>query len=261
MERAAKEPTFGSSRGLDVTIREYLTSIQLFFYTLTALFALRRPPTLMVFYRQVYFTGLEAFNRMALIAVFIGAVIIMQTSNIFGANAVLLGKILSWTVLRELGPLFAAVLVIARSGVAMTSELATMKLSGEIDTLKRMGINPIDYLIVPRITGCIVTLALLTVYLQAAAIFGGLILCSLVIEISIPQALSALVAAVELSDIFLSLMKSLMFGSVAGSIVCLQGLSVTSSITEIPQATIRAVMRSFLAVFVINGLITYLAFL
>ena len=73
----------------------------------------------------------------------------MQTSNIFGTNAALLGKILSWTALRELGPLFAAVLVISRSGVAMTSELATMKLTGEIDTLKRMGINPIDYLIVP----------------------------------------------------------------------------------------------------------------
>ncbi len=220
-----------------------------------------RPPVRAVLYRQIYFTGLEPLFKMALVSIFMGAAVITQITVLFGLNTDILGKALLWTVLRELGPLFTAMLVIARSGVAVTAELAAMKVAGEIRIVELMGINPFSYLIVPRVVGMIVSLMLLTVYLQAAAILGGLLICEPLLDVPMHKTLTTLVASATLGDIFLSLTKSALFGGVIGAIVCYQGVSVTGAITQIPQATIKAVMRAFLAVFVLNGFLSYVAYL
>ncbi|MBF0170999.1 MAG: ABC transporter permease, partial [Nitrospinae bacterium] len=210
-----------------------------------------RPPVRSVLYRQIYFTGLEPLLKMAMVSLFMGAAVITQITVLFGLNTEILGKVLLWTVLRELGPLLTAMLVIARSGVAVTAELAAMKVAGEIRLIELMGINPFNYLIVPRVAGMILSLMLLTVYLQAAAVFGGLLLCDPLLDVPVQKTLTSLVASATLGDIFLSLTKSALFGGVIGAIVCYQGVSVTGAITQIPQATIKAVMRSFLAVFIL----------
>lgn len=225
------------------------------------LHALKNPLTRMVFYRQVYFTGVEALSKIAIIAALIGIVIITQVTSLVGANALLTGKILVWTVGRELGPLLVAIIIIARSSTAVASELGAMKVNREVDYLMGMGIDPMQYLIVPRIVGLTACVFILTFYFQIIAIFGGLALSSLLIDLPFLQQLRGIMATLGLHEIIVSLVKSFLFGLVVSTVSCYHGLRVRSSITEIPQATTVAVMQSLFLVFILNGIITVLSFI
>ena len=112
---------------------------------------LRLPPVMEEFMRQVYFTGASATGGIVLRGAFIGTLIIAYVIEVLNADAALAVKMLLWVVLREVGPLIAAVLVIQRSGTAVATELALREISGEIASLRRMRIDPYDYLVVPRV--------------------------------------------------------------------------------------------------------------
>lgn len=251
----------GRQINLPLMLMEYLSYCQILAYSIKNAAILRKSPVRSVFHRQVYFSCVEAMPKMAALAAIIGYVLITQLTAILGMNAPLVGRILVWSALRELGPVLSAVLIISRSGVAVTSELASMKLEGELGALKLMGVNPVDYLVVPRVMGIMAALFLLTIYLQAATIIGGLLLCAALIDISFYQSLGAIFGAVAFSDMALSMGKSLVFGAIIASVICYHGLSVGGSITQIPQATIKSVMRCFILVFIANGFITFMVFL
>ncbi len=239
----------------------YLTGYyELLCYFIKNIRLLHKAPIRAVLYKQVYFTGIEALSKVALIGVLIGIVIITQIVNIAGSNAVLIGKILVWTVVRELGPLLAAIIIIARSGTAIASELGSMKVSGETDSLRIMGINPVEYLLIPRIAGITISVFILTFYFQITAIAGGLGFTSIVRELPFLQHLKVIFSALSLFEISVSLTKSLVFGLLISTVSCYQGFSVKSSITEIPQAATRAVMQSLFLVFIFDGIITLISF-
>jgi len=124
--------------------------------------ALRRAPVRESFLRQIYFTGVTASTGVVLRASGLGALIIAFTMQVLDADTSLAVKILLWVVLREVGPLAAAMVVILRTGTAVSAELAMMRISGQTDTLRRMGIEPYDYLVVPRVMGVMVATAALT---------------------------------------------------------------------------------------------------
>jgi phospholipid/cholesterol/gamma-HCH transport system permease protein len=232
----------------------------IFKYFLRNIHVFRIAPIRLVLYKQVYFTGIEALNKVALIGMLIGIVIITQITNLVGLNAVLIGKILIWTVVRELGPLFAAIIIIARSGTAIASELGSMKVNREIEGLRIMGIDPMDYLIVPRVLGITISVFILTFYFQIMAIAGALAFTSIFIDVPFLQHLKSIFSALSLFEVIVSLLKSLVFGLLISIISCYQGLGVKSSITEIPQAATRAVMQSLFFVFIFDGIITFVAF-
>lgn len=229
--------------------------------------ALRRMPVLRrasirpVLYRQIYFTGIEAFSIIAVMGVLIGIAIITQVTNLAGLNPLLIGKILVWTVVRELGPIFAAIIIIARSSSAVASELGAMKAGKEIDRLWSMGIDPLEYLIVPRIAGSALSLFILTFYFQVTAVAGGLVLSSLIVDTPIIPQLQGIFSVLGLFEMTISLVKSVVFGIVIGTVSCYHGLSVKQSITEIPQVTSRAVLQSLTMVFVLNVVITVFSFI
>lgn len=218
---------------------------------------LRLQPVRAVFLKQVYFTGIEAFGMVSVLAVLIGFVIIAEVANLAGASSDLMGKILVWTVVRELGPLFTAIIIIARSGTAIASELGSMKVGGEVDSLRVAGINPMDYLIVPRILGMIASVFVLTFYFIIMASVGGLLLSSAVfVDIPFLRHVKGMLATLSILESVVFIVKSLVFGTIIASVVCQQGLSVKSSITEIPQAATRAVMQSLFLVVIFDGIIT-----
>lgn len=221
--------------------------------------ALSIVPVRNVLHRQIFFTGIEAMGRVAVIGTLIGIVIITQVASIVGVNALLTGKILLWIVVRELGPLLSAIIVITRSGTAIASELASMKIEGEVENLRLMGINPTDYLIVPRIAGITISIFILSFYFQFAAIAGGLVLSSVFIDFPMLQQIDGIFSALSISEISVSLLKSLIFGLLISTVACSQGLSVRSSITEIPQAAARAVMQCLFVVIVADGIISVLS--
>jgi phospholipid/cholesterol/gamma-HCH transport system permease protein len=221
--------------------------------------ALASPPVRTVFVRQVYFTGLQALARTSLIGALIGIVILTQAASLVGKNAALGGQILVWAVLREIGPLFAAIVVISRSSSAVAAELAAMRVNREMEVLRGLGIAPLRYLIAPRVLGVAASLVALTVWFEAVSIGGGLALSSLIVRLPFLAQLQNIAGALSAADIGLSALKSVVFGLLVAAAACHQGLQAGSSITEIPQVTTRAVMQGLSLVVVANMLLTVLA--
>ncbi len=218
--------------------------------------ALTTPAVRTVFYRQVYFTGIQALWRASLIGALIGIVILTQVASLVGKNAALGGRILVWVVIRELGPLFAAILIISRSSSAVAAELAAMRVNREMEVLRGLGIPPLRYLVVPRVIGITASLAALTVWFEAVTIAGGLAFSSLIVQLPFLTQMQSITGALSVPDLGVSLLKSLLFGLIVAAAACFHGLQVGSSITEIPQVTTRAVMQGFSLVVVANVLLT-----
>jgi len=244
-----------------ISLQHARGSYKLFIEALKYLPYLKVYPVRAVLYRQIYFTGIEALKKVTIMGILIGIVIITQVSNIVGFNPVLIGRILVWTVVRELGPLFVAIIVIARSCTAIAAELGSMKVNREIDALNIMGIDPFAYLIMPRILGISASVFMLAFYFQLSAIAGGLIVSSFFTDILIYEQLKGIFSVLSIFQVSVSLIKSAIFGLLISTVSCYHGLRVQSSITEIPQVTTFAVMQSLFIVFIFDGIITVVSFI
>lgn len=220
----------------------------------------RNRPVFAVLLKQIYFTGLESAGIILVVALAIGTVIITQIIGLVGSgNEPLIGKVLIWTVVRELGPLLTALVVVARSGAAIASELGTMKVGYEVETLELLGIRPEVYLVMPRIVGVIFSVMVLTVYFELAAILGGFLVASLGWQVSYERFAEGIYAALSLREMSVSAIKSLFFGLLIGSACCGQGLSVGSSATQVPQAATRGVLQSLFLIVACDGVVTLLS--
>lgn len=214
-------------------------------------------PAFSVYLRQVYFTGWEAFLIVLVTALIIGTVVITQIISIAGAGSEsLTGKVIVWIVVRELGPLLTAIIVIARSGTAISTELSQMKIGGEIDYLESLGIPAENYLIMPRILGVATAVLLLTVYFEIAALLGGFLVASLGWHVPWEQYAQGVFSVLTIFELAASLAKSALFGLFIAAVCCRQGLSVGRSVTQVPQAATRAVMQSLFLIFVIDGVVS-----
>jgi len=253
--------TYKIGKGLIVSAQHARGTYSLFVDAIRHITYLKIPPVRSVLYKQIYFTGIEALNKVALIGILIGIVIITQVANIVGFNPVLTGRILVWTVVRELGPLFVAIIVIARSCTAIAAELGSMKANKEIDALITMGIDPYAYLVMPRIIGISASVFMLAFYFQISAIAGGLIVSSLFTDILFYEQLKGVFSVLSIFQVAVSLIKSAIFGLLISTISCYHGLRVKSSITEIPQVTTLAVMQSLFVVLIFDGIITVVSFI
>ena len=220
---------------------------------------LRIAPVRLVFLRQVYFTGIQALGILAPIALLSGALVITQAIALMGADSQMVLRVLVWVVVRELGPLFAAILIVARSTPAISTELALMKTHHELDHLRQMGIPANDYLIVPRIAGVTLSVMALSFYFQMIAMLGGMAASALFGQSSFIELLSDFLEVVRPLDLAGTVVKSFFFGLTIAAIACFHGLAVEKTITEVPQATIKAVMRSLLAIFVIDVAFAYIS--
>jgi len=236
-------------------------AFNLFLHTQRRLIALRSAPVRTVLLRQVYFSGIEPLATVTFIGALIGVVIITQVTNMVGPDASLTGRILVWTVVRELGPLVTAILVVARSCSAVASELGSMRVHNEVNSLVTMGIDPRDYLIVPRISGITAGIVVLTLYFQFAAIAGGLLLSSILfVDVQLAHHFAGILAQVSPLDLGVSLLKSVVFGTIVSTVSCYHGFRVHESMTEIPKVTAVAVIHSLLLVVTSDGVITLASF-
>jgi phospholipid/cholesterol/gamma-HCH transport system permease protein len=196
--------------------------------------------------RQVLFTGVDAFPVISGIATMIGLIVITQAGSQLpklGAGD-MLGSIIVVVVIRELGPLLTAFIVVGRSGTAITTELGNMRVGQEITALELMGIRVARYLIMPRMVGMIVAMLCLTLYFDAVAVFGGFVVAR--IELTVPFASfgQAVARALSITDIVVTMLKGTMFGIAIASICCHHGLAVQASYTEVPQQTTKAMINS-----------------
>lgn len=241
--------------------RELEGCMQLLGHVLCRLPVLRLPPVAEQLTRQIYFTGASATAGIVTRGAFIGTLIIAYVMEVLEADAALAVKILLWVVLREMGPLLAAFLVLQRSATAIATELALMNITGEIDSLRRMRIDPRDFLVVPRVVGVAISTAVLTFYVQIIAVGGGMLLSTLVVDAPLEELADSFFLLVSPMDIVYSLIKSLLFGVAIAVIACYHGMHAPgSSINGIPKAAISAVTQSTLAVIFLNFVFAYLVF-
>jgi phospholipid/cholesterol/gamma-HCH transport system permease protein len=208
--------------------------------------------------RAIVAQMLEAGNRslplVGLISALIGMILALQSAyqlRQFGATT-LIADLVAISVTRELAPLLAAIVVAGRVGSAIAAELGTMRVSEEIDALTVMGIDPVSFLVVPRVLGLLLTLPCLTAFSDVLGILGGFAVASLGLGLAPFPYLRASLDALVLEDIFGGLLKAACFALVVALVGCQRGLSVRGGPEQVGRATTSAVVTSILLVIVVD---------
>jgi phospholipid/cholesterol/gamma-HCH transport system permease protein len=167
-----------------------------------------------------------------------------------------LGQLLATIIVRELGPLFAAIIVVARSGTAIASELATSRVMGEVTALEALGVDPVQYLVIPRLAGCAISVALLAVYFDFIAIIGGMAATSWLAQLSPNDYFESLRMGLSVWDVGLVLLKGALFGLGTAGVCCWAGLRAARTPAAIPQSVTRGVVVAMVYVFAVSALFT-----
>jgi phospholipid/cholesterol/gamma-HCH transport system permease protein len=215
--------------------------------------ALRVLPVRVSFLRTVRFAGIDTLGYVSLLALVTGGVVVTQVNAIAGTGGEMGAKALLWVVVRELAPLLAALVTLARVSPAVAVDLARMRQRGETAHLMRMGIPPSEYLAVPRVLGITLSVALLTVYFLAIAVFGGLAIGATLQDASFLELSGHFLSVAGIADLLLALLKGTLFGAALAAIACFEGAAGGLSEPEAAQAPIRAVMLGLLAIIGIDA--------
>jgi phospholipid/cholesterol/gamma-HCH transport system permease protein len=205
---------------------------------------------------QVMFTGVQALSLVSAIALLIGASIIIQTNMMMPADGELIGRVLVAVVLRELAPLITAIVVAGRSGTAIATELGNMKVNSEVLALSSLGVDPLRYVVLPRMIGCVVSVVALMIYFSIVSLSAAFAIGILASGASLSSFQQGVSGSVMPHDLALFFAKGLGLGTIVGWLSCHFGLQVNSSPTEVPQQASRAVVMSLLGCVVYNTALT-----
>lgn len=211
--------------------------------------------TLRVLVNQIRFTALQAIGLVALLSALLSFLVMAQSAAQLGRFGALerMGTIMVVAVIRELGPLLTALIVVSRSGTAIAAEMATNRVMGEITALEAMGIDPYIYLVLPRVLGAIVSVACLMVVFDAVALVSGYIGAHQA-DISIAGYKRIVLATLSAKDVWITVAKGIFFGAAVALNCSYHGLAVTEGPTEIPQAVTRGVVGTIVAIFVMSAI-------
>jgi len=195
----------------------------------------------------LYQAAVRLLPLVLLMSIALGLVVIGQSVSLLtqvGAQK-WLGTVMVAAVVRELGPLLTAMLVLARSGTANVIELGTARALGEVESLEVMGVDPIHYLVVPRVIGLSLGIFALTVYLILGAVVSGYVWGFLQdVPMSPGEYFQQLASALMAWDFVLLVGKALSFGAIIGIVTSYHGLAQPLRLEEVSQATVRAVGQS-----------------
>jgi len=212
--------------------------------------------------KQILFTGYEALGLTLLIAAAVGVSVVAQGQvwlSRFGQSE-MLGPLLIAVIFREAAPLLVNILVISRSGTAIVTELATMRVQGQVRTLDVQGVDPMIYLVISRLIGVAVSVVCLTIFFVAFSLAVGF-LVGLSLEVGSRDAvvfIESVLKPIRFRDILSLLAKTVLPGLLTGVICCVEGLSIRGLSTEVPQAATRAVVRSIAVLLVISAIVSLL---
>lgn len=214
--------------------------------------------------RETTRAGLQLLPMFLFVAVALGFLIIGQTVSWLSrvGTTDLLGPVMVLVVVRELGPLLTAFLVLARAGSANVVELGTARALGEVESLEALGIDPVHYLVLPRVIGMMAGVFSLTVYLILGALLSGYVWAFIQDVPLLPgEYFSQLAGALSYLDFLLLALKASAFGFIIAITTCYHGLAQPLELQEVPRATVRAVAQSVIGCVIVDALfiIIYLA--
>ena len=223
------------------------------------------PPTRMVLARQIIFTGYDAIGFMAAVALLAGLSVVVQAQLWMGrlGQSEKLGPLLVAVLLREVGPLLVNFIVIGRSATAMAAELAGMKVRREVDVLDAQGLDPLVFLVMPRVIAMSVSVFGLAILFGVFSLGSGYLFGAFLgTGPGDPGVfMRSVIGGVSPDDVINILAKTLVPGLLTGVIAANEGLSIEGVATDIPQAVTRTVVRSNLAVLVVMVLVSILTYI
>ena len=208
---------------------------------------------------QIYFTGVQALPIVIPIALIIGSLFIIQFSKV--SSQYDLGKITIILIVRELGPIVTALLVILRSATAVTIEISYMNVLNETESIEMAGIAPMRIICLPRLVGITSAMLCLFIIFDLVAIVGGYCLIWMITYVNMGNLLVQIGKAITTSDIIVGLVKALCFGITITVVSLYYGFDIKKNITYIPMNTAKASIECFLYCLVINIFISAVFYL
>ncbi|WP_249755952.1 MlaE family ABC transporter permease [Microvenator marinus] len=211
-------------------------------------------------WRNMYRVGVKSFPIVVVTAALTGAIMVIQSGMYieqYGAYG-LLGWGAGYSVFREVGPIMIGLMFSGRVGANNTAELGTMKVTDQIDALRALAIDPISYLVMPRIFTMIVMMFLLVIVGDFVALVGGAITSQYLLGVSVELFAWSVIEYVGLNDFFHGLYKAVAFGFAIAVISCNAGLNTSGGAVGVGRAVNNSVVGSAIAIFVLDYLITYL---
>src|SRR3954471_15568422 len=211
-------------------------------------------------YDQLFEIGNASLLMVCILSFFIGGVIALQTGPLLVERglASAVGGVVGVSICKELAPVMMSILIAGRIGSAMAAEIGSMRVYQEIDALRTMNINPIHYLVLPRMTAVAVALPLLVVFAILVGWLGGAFVCfaNHEIDISFPAFFTTLRDIVQIKDVVNGVFKSFIFALVIGVVCCHQGLVTRGGPRGIGRSVTKAVVNSIVLIVILDYVLT-----
>jgi ABC-type transporter Mla maintaining outer membrane lipid asymmetry permease subunit MlaE len=214
---------------------------------------LMRPPVQAALWHQVQRGALDFAALTAVMGALAGFFTIATVEVGFGLGITVGVRVFQALVLGELAGTVCALLLVAGPGTAAMVELGLMRHQGELRTLRLMGIDPRDLLVLPRVVGFAFALFVLTFVFQAAAVLGGFALAELFVHVSFTQLIGALFITLGPETLVISAIRNLVLGAIIGLLVCHQGLVSPFTPARMPQIASQLLSRALVALVVVQG--------
>jgi len=221
------------------------------------------PRTFRLLLEQVYVLGVRSLPVIVIISVFVGAVSAWQAAYQFkfiGAPLRYLGQAVGKAVVIELAPVLSAIVFAGRVGAGIAAELGTMRVTEQIDALETMGINPVRYLVMPRVLACVFMVPFLVIFANFIAIMGGMIVSVLGVDVSIETFMNGFRNSFAMSDFVNGLIKAAVFGLAIGVVGCFEGFRAEGGAEGVGRATTTSVVISTVMILILNFVFAVILF-
>ncbi|MFN2269059.1 MAG: MlaE family ABC transporter permease [Desulfonatronovibrio sp.] len=241
-------------------LREMGQMMMLFLEALSWLF---RPPfRVRLFFKQMEFIGVNSLFVVMLTSLFTGMVLALQTYyafKMFSAET-LVGATVALSMTRELGPVITGLMVTGRAGSAICAEIGTMRVTEQVDALTVMAIDPVQYLVLPRVLAGLIVMPLLTIVSDVMGILGGYIVGVKVLGIHGGLFMNKIYEFVELGDVYNGLIKASVFGVILTLVGCYKGFYTGGGAEGVGRSTTQAVVMASVLILVSDYILTALMF-
>ncbi len=212
--------------------------------------------------KQMDFVGVKSINVVILTGVFTGAVFALQSYHgfsMFGADS-LVGATVALALTRELGPVLTSLMVTGRAGSAMAAEIGTMRVTEQIDALTVMAVNPMQYLVMPRMLASIVMLPVLTVIANYLGIMGAYVVGVKMLGINEGVFVQKIIDYLVITDITMGLIKAAVFGLILSLVGCFHGFYTKGGAEGVGRSTTKAVVQASVLILAFDYFLTAIMF-
>ncbi len=220
-----------------------------------------RPSTYPAIWSQMNIIGVRSVPVIMITGAFVGMTLAIQAYDQLAGMGLEehLGVLINVSVVKELGPVLAAVMLAGRVGGALTAELGTMNVTEQIDAVRSMGTDPVEYLVVPRLLACLLLTPFLIIYADLLGIIGGYFVSVVQLGINSRAYWSFSASGVELWDISIGIVKGFFFGGALAAISCYKGFTCKEGAHGVGQACTEAFVASFISILALDFALAVIA--